>query len=235
MTRHASDSALTPWLVARATQSVRRLGLPFAFLLALLQLPLQVSGTTASEGGAEGRFIVGLDFFSSHIGADDPTSETSPEAVFVEEVGQGGALTFGYLITPTFLLRLYLSGAEHDATDPDFDFRFSGGTFEGAYLFRPGRPLRPYLFGGLGGFTVKAEQDALEYETTGPGMVLGAGLYYFLSAHFAMHFSVRGEFINWDKAKARLTLPNGSAIETETPIEESGGAAKIGLGIAFRF
>ncbi len=184
---------------------------------------------------AEPRFYLGLDFLSSHIGADDPQPSSPVDAVYVDEVGAGAALHFGWMLTRTFQLRLYLSDARHEATDPDVDFRLDGGTVEALHLFRAGQPLRPYLVGGLGGFSMKADRGGYRYETTGPGAVFGAGLYYLVTRSFLLHFQVRAEFINWEESKAEVELPGGGTVRTVTPIAESGAAGKFTLGCGFRF
>ena len=65
--------------------------------------------------------------------------------------------------------------------------------------------------------------------------VVGTGIVYFLSEHFALDFALRGDLINWDKQKATLTFPNGSQAVVETPVEGDGAAAKFLFGVSVWF
>ncbi|NNE44941.1 MAG: hypothetical protein HKN12_12100, partial [Gemmatimonadetes bacterium] len=103
------------------------------------------------------------------------------------------------------------------------------------YLFRPGQPFRPYLVGGVGGFSMGSRQDNLDFEVNGPGITLGTGFAYFVSERFALDFALRGDFINWEEATATLTLPGGAQTEVATPIEEEGSAAKVFFGLNWWF
>jgi hypothetical protein len=200
-----------------------------------VQGPPSATPQAQPAGAKYQRWFIGVDFLSSHIGADDPSEQSTPDDVFVDEVGAGAALQAGFMVSRAFMLRLYFSGASHDATDPDLDFRLAGVTIEGCYLFAAGNPFRPYLFGGLGGFNMKGDQDFYEYETTGGAITLGAGFYYYIWRHFALDFSLRGEFINWDESKANVTLPNGDRFTVSEPIKESGATGKFTLGFGFGF
>jgi opacity protein-like surface antigen len=184
-------------------------------------------GAAATDG-----FFLGLDFHTSHIDAEDERAEAPTGSVFIDDNGGGVTFFLGYGITPSFPLRLNLSVAEHETSDTDVKFFYSSVTIEGAYLFRNGEPLRPYLLGGFGGFAVRSRQDDFDFETTGPGFVFGTGMVYFLSEHFALDFGLRGDLINWDKQRATLTFPNGSQAIVETPVEGDGAAAKFLFGVS---
>jgi hypothetical protein len=185
------------------------------------------------NGSAEGarRWQLGIAALSSHIGADDPPPNPQPGAIYVDEVGGGIALHLGYALSPAFLLRLYVSGAVHETSNPDVDFGLGGGTIEGLYLFRPGQHLRPYILGGLGGFKMSSDQASVSFEATGGGAVFGTGLQYLLGRVVALDFCLRGEWINWDETKATIELHSGDSLTTTTPVDESGGAAKITFGL----
>ncbi len=186
--------------------------------------------TPARATATDGKFFIGLDFLTNHIGADDPQTGDPPGTIYVEESGGGVGLHLGFSLTDKFKLRLYGSGARHETTAADVELRLTGATLEALYMFSPASVMRPYLHGGLGGYVVESEQDAFSYKTDGPGVVFGAGFYYFLGRHFALDFSLRGEWINWETASAELVLPGGHRVTTETPVEESGFAGKFTLG-----
>lgn len=188
----------------------------------------------AATAGTDG-WMVGLDFGTSHIGAEDPSPGDPANSVYVDETGGGGTLLVGYGFTPSFVLRLNVSGAQHDTSDPDTEFWISSGTIEGLYLFRNPEPLRPYVMGGVGGFSMRSRRDELDFEVTGPGAVVGAGLVYFLGKHFALDFGVRGDFINWEESKATFKFPDGSTASVATPVEGEGSAAKFLFGAGWWF
>ncbi|MGQ0722486.1 MAG: outer membrane beta-barrel protein [Candidatus Eiseniibacteriota bacterium] len=180
-------------------------------------------------------FMMGLDLGTSHIDAQDESSGAPAGSVFIEDTGAGASLLFGWGFTPSFALRLNASGGQHDTSDPDTEFWLNSGTLEAMYLFRNPQPVRPFVLGGVGGFTMRSRRDDLDFETTGPGVVLGAGLVYFAGERFAFDFEVRGDFINWDEATATLTQPGGSQIQIDVPIEEEGSAAKFLFGVNWWF
>jgi hypothetical protein len=198
-------------------------------ITAALALAFPARSASAAGGGTEG-FFVGLQFQTSHIGADDPADDSPEGSVFVDETGGGGMLRFGYGFTPRFALRIVGAGAVHETTDPDVNVSYSSGTLEAVYLFREGEPFRPTVFGGLGGFSLRSEKERLDYETTGGGAVIGAGIVYFLSRNFALDFELRGDLINWEKNKAQVDLGGGNVVTVETPVEDEGSAAHFVVG-----
>lgn len=199
--------------------------------MALAPRPAAAAPPAATTDG----FFIGLDVHSSHIGSDEPTAGAPAGTVFVEETGSGGSLRIGHGITPAFALRIALCGAEHKTTDPDVEIRYGSLTLDGVYHFRAGQPLRPYLFGGLGGFSIESRRAALRFETTGPGAVFGGGLLYFLGEHFALDFGLRGDLINWKKSTAEAVRSDGTSFTVEQPIEEEGSAAQFLFGASWWF
>jgi len=206
---------------------MRHLALAGALLLA-------VTVPALAQPDTQG-FTLGLAIHSSHIGAEEESASSPANSVFVEKNGAGVSFIIGYGFTPSFLLRFNVGVAEHDTSDPDYEFFLSSGMIEAMYLFRAGEPLRPYVQGGLGAFGMKSRQDALDFETTGGGVVAGGGFYYFLANRFALDFGLRADFINWDEQTATLTFPNDSTATVETPVEGGGAAAQFHLGGSFWF
>jgi Outer membrane protein beta-barrel domain len=208
-------------------QNLRRTVVMVASLVFLMTSLLAVGGAMA--GDVENPWVIGLDLVGNTIGEDDNGDE-----FIVEQDGGGAALQFGYLFSRSFQLRFYVSGALHETTNPDVDVTFSGGLFEGVYLFRPGQNFRPYVFGGLGGFALESQEDNFTYSAEGPGASLGGGLHYFFNPNVSLHSSVRFEAVNWDTVK--LTVEGGSGdLEIEVPVDESGNAAKFTVGLGFWF
>lgn len=172
---------------------------------------------------------------SNHVEEPEDAETAEDGAVVVGENGPGGTLLLAYGFTPSFAGRLSISGAEHTTTDPDIDVQFSSVTIEGAYIFRAGTSVRPYLYGGVGAFSVASDQEAFDFETTGPGIDMGVGLYSFLGDHFVFDAALRFDFINWETQTATRRLENGDELIVETPVDEEGGAAKILLGVGWWF
>lgn len=190
------------------------------FLLILL-----LAGAACAQ---EGRWMIGLDALSSSIGKNDNAS-----TVVVDESAPGVGFQAGYLFTPTFMVRLYAGSADHHTNDPNVDIRFGGGTVDAVYLFSPGAKVRPYVFGGVGGFKLESQQaSALSYSAEGGGAALGAGLHVMLGRKVSLHGSLRFEAVNWNKVTATYTASNGSQAIVSTPVDENGNAAKFTVGLS---
>lgn len=198
-------------------------------LLLTLLLSLLLPGARVLAAGNQNPWLVGLDLLANGVNDDEDDDDLR-----IEDGGGGAALQFGYRFTPSFLLRLYASGAKHDTDRTDIDVVFSGATFEAVYVFRPDQAFRPYVFGGLGGFRAEAEEGDYTYSTEGPGMALGGGMFYWFSPHVSLHASLRMEAVNWDKATVSLDTPGG-LLEAEIPVDDSGSAGKLTMGMAFWF
>jgi hypothetical protein len=179
--------------------------------------------------------MIGLDLASSHADFEDRTDTSQPGAVFIEDNGGGLNLLAGYGFTRSFVLRLDLAGARHETTDPDTEFALSSATLETMYVFNDPQPFRPYLVGGVGGYTARSRRDDFDFDVTGPGVTVGAGFLWFTGRRFALDFALRGDFINWENATARVTLPGGGRTVVDTPIEEDGSAGRVQVGISWWF
>jgi len=179
-------------------------------------------------------FMLGLNVHASVIGAEEPTGSVSSNEVFVDEDGGGVTFLLGYGFTPAFALRFTASASEHKTTNPGIDVLYSNAIIEALYIFRAGRPFRPYLFGGIGGFNIESRNDPFRYTTEGPGTDLGAGFLFFPEKHFAIDVALRLEFVNWEKATAELLL-GGDSFTVETPVEDEGSALKFLFGINYWF
>lgn len=217
-------------LIRRGTgvrRSVPGTAAAVAAALALVPAVVRASDT--------GGWTIGLDLASSHADFEDRTESSPPNAVFIEDQGGGANLLLGYGFTRSFAVRLDLAGARHETTDPDVEFLLSSATIEASYLFRDPEAFRPYILGGVGGFTARSRRDDFDFDVTGPGVTVGAGFLYFTGKRFALDFALRGDLINWEKATARVTLPGGSTAVVDTPIQEEGSAGKVLLGVSWWF
>lgn len=178
----------------------------------------------------EHRWLLGVDLVAGTVGGNDDAD--GPGDIVIDEKAGGLGLQFGYLVRPSFLLRLTAVGADHDTSDPEVTIRFGGGTLDAVFLFRDGHPFRPYLFAGVGGYQASSRQDEVVYEIRGPGLAFGAGMHLRLGARATLHGALRVEAINWEKAGAQLDLPDVE-VQIETPIDEDGLASKVMLGMGF--
>lgn len=210
----------------RYPSNTRRAALVSAILFSL--------AFAAGAGAEPPGFMIGLDLHTSHIGAEKETVDSPDNSVFVDETGGGVALRFGYLWAPGFFLRLSMTASGHDTNKSDVDVIYSRGTVDAGYLFRDGEEVRPYLYGGIGGFNLQSRQDNWKYDTSGPGAVLGGGIYWFATPSFALDFGGTLEFMNWEQTRSEVEIGN-STIVVETPVDQDGSAAKIEFGASYWF
>lgn len=208
--------------------AARRVALAAA--LALVSCTVLGAATAAHAQFPEHRWLLGLDAVAGTVG--DNEEADGPDDIVIDEKAGGLGLQLGYLLKPSFMLRLSAAGADHETSDPDVTIRFGGGTLDAVFLFRDGQPVRPYLFLGLGGYQAQARQDEVEYEIRGPGLAFGAGAHVRLGAQVTLHGALRLEAINWEEATATLDLPGGD-VEISAPIDEEAWASKVMLGVAF--
>ncbi|MBM4130286.1 porin family protein [bacterium] len=208
---------------------VRRAAAPAASAIVLIVV-LMLSAAPGRAQMNEHRWLLGVDLTAGTVGGNDEADGT--DDIVIDEKAGGLGLQFGYLLTPSFLLRFCAVGADHGTSDPDVTIRFGGGTLDAVFLFRDGHPFRPYLFAGLGGYEASTRQDQVQYEIRGPGLAFGAGMHLRLGARATLHGALRVEAINWEKAGVRLDLPGGE-VQVEAPIDEDGWASKAMLGVAF--
>ncbi len=217
------------------TRAARAGALAAAAAFAGLAIGLAAPSRVAAGAPDTRGFSLAAMLQSTHIGSEDERDDGSPGSVFIGEQGVGVVVALGYGFTPAFATRLVLSGASHETSDPDIDVQFGAGTLEAVYLFRAGAPFRPYLFGGVGGYSLESQEDAFHFETTGPGVTLGGGLLYFVSEHVGLDAALHLDFINWEKQTAEIEGPSGSTVVVETPIEEEGSAARFAFGLGWWF
>lgn len=201
-----------------------------AAALAALAVLLPLTAAPARAQTMEHRWLLGVDLVAGTVGENEDAD--GPDDIVIDEKAGGLGLQFGCLLTPSFLLRLCAVGADHQTSDPDVTIRFGGGTLDAVFLFRDGHPFRPYLFAGAGGYQAESRQAEVVYRIRGPGVAFGAGMHLRLGARTTLHGALRVEAINWEKAGARLDLPDLD-IEIETPIDEDGWASKVMLGLGF--
>lgn len=238
------NAKLRTWKCADALQSPR-----WARTIAVGGWAVVAAGLFASPVHAadtEG-FFVEASVNTNHLGGTSERQQgDSPDDVFIGENAPGGTVILAYGLTPSFALRAAVSGADHESTEPDVDFHFSSLSIEASYIFRTGSEVRPYLYGGLGIFSLDSTEGSgfisaspneadYEFETNGPGMDFGGGLYSFIGEHFVFDAGLRFDLISWDKETAEWTLGDGTKVSVNNPVDEDGTAAKLLLGAGWWF
>jgi opacity protein-like surface antigen len=192
---------------------------------------------SAAEDTAWGRdhgWSLGLHIVSDHIGAEDPGSASPPEAVFVDETGGGALVSVGYAFTPSFALRFVGGSARHETTRDGVEVNHASATIEAHFRFLPGERAQPYLFGGIGGATLRFDSEALDSKVEGGLAVIGAGAIYRLTRHLSLDLAGRFDLINWNTIEVTAELPGGGELRLEDPVDES-GSGKILFGVVWNF
>jgi opacity protein-like surface antigen len=185
--------------------------------------------------GQDRGWSLGLDFALDFIGAEDPGPDSPPDAVYVNETGGGLAFHLGYAFTSVFGLRLTAIGAHHETTREGIGVNNASVTIEALVRFLHGKRFQPYVLVGLGGATLDFNNEVLDTRTSGGTAVLGGGVQYHLTRHLALDLAGRLDLINWDKVEVTAELPDGSKARLENPVNESGSAAKLLLGLVWNF
>jgi hypothetical protein len=98
------------------------------------------------------------------------------------------------------------------------------------YRFAPGKPFRPYIKGGLGGYGLRLEQGDLNANIRGGGIALGGGFDYFFSRHFSIGVDFTHNIINYNEVEFSL---GGASFATE--VDEEGAMSSLGLGLTYYF
>ena len=208
-----------------------------ALLAAFVATALGPATAGAQEGGApawgqDRGFSLGLKFLLDGLGADEATDPLSP---VIDDIGSGLALAGGYTFTPRFHVRLTIGAAAHATEIPDLDVTHSVGTIEAHYRFLPDRQVCPYLLGSLGGTDVRADHGRDHLKFTGGMAGVGAGLLVGFTPHFLLDLTGRLDGINWTKAEYSQEQPGGGTLKYEDAIEDSGGSARLELGLIWAF
>jgi opacity protein-like surface antigen len=221
-------------MIMNQTTILRRGGYLAAALLSTIPRAAIASSDGALRDDGRGT-ILGLQLQTSVIGVEERSPDAPPNQLFVDEVGGGINLILGYGFTESFALYVSVSSAGHDTSQESVRAFYSTGTLEAAYRFLPGERVRPYLLGGLGGANVRIETDDYDSEISGGVAVLQGGVLIGLSRHLLLDAGIRLDLINWNRARLTRELPSGNTIQLESPVDDSGSAGKLLLGLAWQF
>lgn len=182
-------------------------------------------------GQARG-FAFGLKYLLDGIGADEAGNALSP---VIDDMGSGLVASGGYTFTPRFHVRLTLGSATHPTSFPDLDVQHSVATLEAHYRFTPDRQVCPYVLGSLGGTDARADHGVDHVKFSGGMAGIGAGLLVGFTPHLSLDLTGRLDAVNWNKAEWSQDQPGGGTLRYENAIEDSGGSARMELGLVWAF
>lgn len=206
-----------------------------AALVAALVIPtaaLAQGGAAAPIWGQDHGFEIGFKYLLDGIGADEADNPLSP---VIDDIGSGVVLSAGYTFVPRFHVRLTLGAATHQTNYPGLEMERSVATLEAHYRFMPDRQVCPYILGSLGGTDATADHGIDHVKFTGGMAGIGAGVLVGFTRHLSMDVTGRLDAVNWTKAEWSQDQPGGGSIHEEQAIEESGGSARLELGLVWAF
>ncbi|MFH1144263.1 MAG: outer membrane beta-barrel protein [Candidatus Eisenbacteria bacterium] len=180
-------------------------------------------------------FVLGLQYHTNVIGAEDPGEQSTPGMLFVDEVGHGMTFIAGYNFTPAFHLRLAASVARHETTQEAVEAHYDAGLIEAQWRFLPAERARPYVFGGIGGAGVGFDTDSIDEEVRGGAVSMGLGVLYSLTRHLVLDLNTRLDLINWNERRITQELPGEGTLELESPVDGNDSAWRFQLGMEWEF
>ena len=217
----------------------RRIHALLVALAAILIGSLPLAGPSAAETegvwAQERGFSLGLQLQTNAIGAEDPSGESDPNDIYVDEIGGGGTFYLGYTFVPSFCLRLALGVARHETTQDAVEAFYNTLAFEAHWRFLPQERARPYVYAALGGATFHLGTERYDSETSGGLAGLGIGLLYNVTRHLVIDVNTRLDLINWDEVNVTHQLPGGGEVGITAPIDDDGSAWRFQLGLEWEF
>jgi hypothetical protein len=171
-------------------------------------------------------FYLGLAFVGSSLHIDDE----GESIFFVKDDGGGALLRAGYSFNRVFSLELSIGGANHETSVQAIDANVGLVQLFLHYRFAPGHAFRPYVKGGLGGYSVELEDNNTSVRIEGGGVPFGAGFDYFFSRHFSLGVDLTYNVIEYET----LSLDLGSAT-AGFDIDEEGAMTSLGLALTYYF
>ncbi len=200
-------------------------GLVFAIaILAITTISLPVS---AQVDDRDRGFYLGLKFIGSSLHVDDD----GDGVFFVKDDGGGLQLHAGYSFNRVFSLEFSVGAANHETSVQSIDANFGLVQLFAHYRFRPGMAFRPYVKGGIGGYTLDISNNVASVRVEGGGVPIGGGFDYFFSKHFSLGVDFTHNIINYDKLE--IDLGDGATAGFE--MDEAGAMTSLGLALAFYF
>jgi opacity protein-like surface antigen len=177
---------------------------------------------------------IGFQLQGGGIATEDPPPNHNPENVYIDDGGGGIAFHLGYAFTPCFALQLAFGTLVHDTSVEGLEVAHSSLVLEAHYRFLPGQRARPYVFAGLGGTTLEARSDDYDSEVDGGMAAVGMGMHVFMTRHLLLDLAGRLDLMNWDRIRMRRERADGTTIQLDRPVDESGLALDLRFGILWQ-
>lgn len=157
-------------------------------------------------------------------------SDATSDAFHVMDHGEALQLSVGYRFNPIFTLELAIGGSKHDTSDPSIDAGIASVQIFGYYRFLPEKSFRPYLKGGIAGYSLVLDSGSADLRINGGGIAFGGGVRAFLSPVFSIGADLTHNMIKYDDA--RLSLGD---LSFQSSIEEHGRLTTLGLTFGLSF
>jgi len=197
----------------------------FASITAILFVTLFSGVAGAQVEGRDSGFYLGLKFVGSSLHIDDDAAD-----FFVKDDGGGVKLLGGYSFNDVFSLELDFVGTTHDTSDPAIDATFAGVQIFAHYRFATGHDFRPYIKGGLGGYSIELDGGGVNARIEGGGIPLGGGFDYFFSPHFSLGADFTHNIIKYEDLTVEF-----DDIAISFDIDEDGAMSSLGLALTYYF
>lgn len=189
-------------------------------------LAITVAGSARAQvAGRDDGFYLGLRFVGSslHVDNDD-------DVFFVKDDGGGIVLLAGYSFNEVFSLELDINGLRHETSDQAIDANFAALQIFAHYRFAPGRDFRPYIKGGLAGYSLVLDAGDADVRIEGGGIPLGGGFDFFFSEHFSLGADFTHNVIEYKELSVDF-----EGLSLNFDVDEEGAMSSIGLNLTYYF
>ncbi|MDH3217411.1 MAG: porin family protein [Candidatus Krumholzibacteria bacterium] len=193
--------------------------------LLLFGLVTLVAPAMAHDITPERGFYVGARVVGSGLDLDQTRQDLR-----IDDDGGGIVFDLGYGFNEVFSLEISLGGLKYDTTVPDVTSGLGTLQIVTRYRFLPHQAFRPYVKGGLAGYTFRLEQGSDEATFGGGGLTFGGGADYFFTSRFAMGIDLMHnvfEFEDFDVDPDNILLGTG--------IDDDASMTWIGLSALLHF
>ncbi len=198
-----------------------------AALIALVVLCLSLASSIvrADVMEDESGFYLGL----ALAGTSFHTDLSSP-AFDIKEDGGGAMISVGYRFNPVFMLEIAAGGSNHKTSDSTIDAGIASVQIFGYYRFLPEKAFRPYLKGGIAGYSLILEYGSASARLSGGGIAFGAGFKCFLSRRFSLGVDLTHNMIGYEKATVSI-----GQFSYESSADEHGRLTTLGISAGYSF
>ncbi len=193
--------------------------------LVALYLCLAPNISRAEVSEDESGFCIGLALEGASFHSD-----VSSDIFNIKEDGGGARVSVGYRFNPVFMLEIAAGGSNHKTSDSAIDAQMASFQIFGYYRFLPEKTFRPYLKGGLAGYSLELKYGSASARTSGGGISFGGGFKCFLSRHFSLGLDFTHNMIKFDKAELSL-----GAFSYESSTDEHGRLTTLGITAGYSF